>query len=59
MKSRNDRELCVVDQIAVAVANDSPAAADAYLPLKMLAAYAGLSVRTLRGYLSDPIGPRR
>ena len=32
-------------------------AADAYLPLKALAAYGGLSVRTLRGYLSHPATP--
>jgi hypothetical protein len=30
---------------------------DAYLPLVKLAAYAGLSVRTLRGYLTDPVRP--
>jgi hypothetical protein len=30
------------------------AQADAYLPLKALAAYSGLSVRTLRGYLVHP-----
>jgi hypothetical protein len=30
---------------------------DAYLPLKALAAYSGLSVRTLRGHLLDPIRP--
>jgi Helix-turn-helix domain len=30
---------------------------DPFLPLKALAAYSGLSVRTLRGYLSDPIHP--
>jgi hypothetical protein len=29
----------------------APALDDAYLPLKALAAYSGLSVRTLRGYL--------
>jgi hypothetical protein len=28
---------------------------DAYLPLKALSKYAGLSVRRLRSYLSDPI----
>lgn len=27
---------------------------DAYLPLKALAAYSGISVRTLRGYLTNP-----
>lgn len=27
---------------------------DAYLPLKALAIYSGLSVRTLRGYLAHP-----
>ena len=30
---------------------------DAYLPLRSLAAYAGLSVRTLRTYLSHPSSP--
>ncbi len=34
---------------------DDPA--DAYLPLKALTRYSGLSVRTLRGYLTDPIRP--
>lgn len=39
--------------------NHSAAAAleDAYLPLRALAAYSGLSVRTLRGYLVDPSRP--
>lgn len=32
-------------------------AREAYLPLKDLAAYAGLSVRTLRNYLSRPSQP--
>ena len=32
-------------------------AADAYLPLKALAAYCGLSVRTLRTHLTDPVHP--
>ena len=35
--------------------NEAPA--DTYLPLKQLAVYAGLSVRTLRDYLSNPIDP--
>jgi hypothetical protein len=30
---------------------------DAYLPLKILAGYAGLSVRTLRTYLAHPVHP--
>jgi hypothetical protein len=30
---------------------------DAYLPLKKLSAYAGLSVRRLRDYLTDPARP--
>jgi hypothetical protein len=30
---------------------------DAYLPLRGLAAYSGLSVRTLRGYLADSAVP--
>jgi hypothetical protein len=30
---------------------------DAYLPLRALASYAGLSVRTLRGYLVHPAYP--
>jgi excisionase family DNA binding protein len=30
---------------------------DAYLPLKALAGYSGLSVRTLRGYLAHPSRP--
>jgi hypothetical protein len=30
---------------------------DAYLPLKVLAEYAGLSVRTLRSYLAAPSHP--
>jgi hypothetical protein len=34
-----------------------PALGDAYLPLVGLAAYAGLSVRTLRGYLTHPSRP--
>ena len=33
------------------------AAADAYLPLRALAAYAGLSVRTLRSYLAHASTP--
>lgn len=32
-------------------------AGDAYLPLKQLAVYSGLSVRTLRGYLAHPSKP--
>ncbi|HYT73516.1 MAG TPA: helix-turn-helix domain-containing protein [Vicinamibacterales bacterium] len=32
-------------------------ATDAYLPLKALSSYAGLSVRTLRGYLTDRTRP--
>jgi excisionase family DNA binding protein len=32
-------------------------AADAYLPLKMLASYSGLSVRTLRNYLAHRSRP--
>jgi hypothetical protein len=34
-----------------------PTSTDRYLPLKALAAYAGLSVRTLRTYLTDPVQP--
>lgn len=30
---------------------------DAYLPLKALSSYSGLSVRTLRGHLSDAARP--
>jgi len=30
---------------------------DAYLSLRALAAYSGLSVRTLRGYLTHPVCP--
>lgn len=30
---------------------------DGYLPLKALAGYSGLSVRTLRGYLAHPSRP--
>jgi hypothetical protein len=30
---------------------------DAYLPLKALASYSGLSIRTLRGYLSSAAAP--
>ena len=30
---------------------------DCYLPLRELSAYAGLSVRTLRGYLTHPSRP--
>lgn len=30
---------------------------DAYLPLKLLASYSGLSVRTLRGHLIDSVRP--
>jgi hypothetical protein len=30
---------------------------DGYLPLKALAAYSGLSVRTLRNYLTHPLYP--
>jgi excisionase family DNA binding protein len=30
---------------------------DQYFPLTELSTYAGLSVRTLRGYLQDPVGP--
>jgi hypothetical protein len=33
------------------------AEADNYLPLKALATYSGLSVRTLRGYLTHPSRP--
>jgi hypothetical protein len=32
-------------------------AEDAYLPLKRLSSYAGLSVRTLRSHLRDPMHP--
>jgi hypothetical protein len=35
----------------------TPMDADPYLPLKALSAYAGLSVRTLRGYLTDLVSP--
>lgn len=28
-----------------------------YLPLRALSQYSGLSVRTLRGYLHDPVAP--
>jgi hypothetical protein len=35
----------------------APAVDNWYLPLKALAPYAGLSVRTLRGYLHDPANP--
>ena len=31
-----------------------PDSGDGYLPLKALAGYSGLSVRTLRGYLAHP-----
>ncbi len=34
-----------------------PVLDDAYLPLKRLAAYAGLSVRTLQGYLKHAVSP--
>jgi len=30
---------------------------DPFLPLKALATYSGLSVRTLREYLTDPVNP--
>lgn len=30
---------------------------DAYLPLRTLSSYSGLSIRTLRGYLSHPAHP--
>jgi hypothetical protein len=30
---------------------------DAYMPLKALAVYSGLSVRTLRSYLTHPLHP--
>jgi len=30
---------------------------DAYLPLRVLAGYSGLSVRTLRSYLTHPAAP--
>lgn len=30
---------------------------DPFLPLRTLAAYSGLSVRKLRGYLTDPVHP--
>jgi hypothetical protein len=33
------------------------AVAAEYLPLKALSAYSGLSVRTLRGYLTDRVRP--
>src|SRR5215208_3314058 len=36
---------------------EGPSSAGGYLPLKALASYSGLSVRTLRDYLMDPIGP--
>lgn len=35
--------------------SNSSSTTDAYLPLVALADYAGLSVRTLRGYLTHPI----
>jgi hypothetical protein len=34
-----------------------PDSGDGYLPLKALAGYSGLSVRTLRGYLTDRTRP--
>ena len=40
-----------------ASAGEPTATADVYMPLKELARYAGLGVRTLRRYLSDPAGP--
>ena len=40
-----------------AYAGEPTAVADVYMPLKELARYAGLGVRTLRRYLSDPAGP--
>jgi hypothetical protein len=33
------------------------ASGDTYMPLRALAMYAGLSVRTLRGYLAHPAHP--
>ena len=36
---------------------DSPALEAGYLSMRTLSAYSGLSVRTLRGYLSDPARP--
>ena len=36
---------------------DMPAVEAGYLPLRALSVYAGLSVRTLRGYLSHPARP--
>jgi len=41
----------VVNRITVTVPLDP------YLSLKALAGYSGLSVRTLRGYLTDPVHP--
>jgi hypothetical protein len=35
----------------------NPLESDCYLPLRELSAYAGLSVRTLRGYLSHAAHP--
>ena len=36
---------------------DSPVVEAGYLSLRALSAYSGLSVRTLRSYLSDPRSP--
>jgi hypothetical protein len=38
-------------------ARQEPPATDDYLPLRTLAGYSGLSVRTLRGYLVHPAHP--
>ena len=47
----------MTQQEPVAERRDASAVGDAYLPLRALAGYSGLSVRTLRGYLSHASSP--
>jgi hypothetical protein len=39
------------------VTTQTAAISDSYLPLRALASYSGLSIRTLRARLHDPLGP--
>lgn len=46
-----------ITRLAAASPRALPQTDDAYLPLRELSRYAGLSVRLLRGYLRDATGP--
>ncbi len=55
--SKADRELAAMSGRVAASAGAVVRVDDAYLSLKTLAVYAGLSVRTLRGYLTHAAHP--